>query len=214
MRSQVPWKLLVVAGLSLGIGWGAARSLYSQNADAKPAAAAASAAAEAATDPLDELAWLAGNWIEEGEAPAVEFACRWTRTGAFLLRAFRVDSGEEGTMAGLQIIGWDPAEKQIRSWTFDENGGIGEEHWSKSGANWSIRSKYTLPDGGKAGAVHLLTKLDEDKFEWKSVNREVDGQMFPDVEPLTIVRSAENTVEPPPAPAGAPGKAAPAPAKR
>ena len=212
MRSFGFWRLPLVGALSLCVGWGAARSLYSQNAEPKPAAAV-----EPKGDALDELAWLTGDWVEEGAKPSVEFTCHWTRTGAFLMRAFRTAEGGGATTAGLQIVGWDPTLKQIRSWTFDEAGGFGEDHWTPAGATWSIRTNYTLPDGGKAGAIHVLTKLNDDSFEWKSVNREIDGVLQPDVHAVKVVRATKPAATAP-APgekktAAAPAKAAPAQAK-
>jgi hypothetical protein len=213
--------MILVAGLSVGLGWGAARTLYSQNAEpaaaaqagqAAAAAADAAAAVEAAPveDPLSDLAWLAGDWVEEGEEPGVEFHGRWTGTGAFLVRAFRVALDEDATLPGLQVIGWDPTAKQVRSWTFDGTGGFGEETWSRQEDTWTIRSKYTLPNGAKAGSINVLTKLDDDAFTWKSVNRDVNGELQPDIDEFTVVRAkvaVAAPAAPAPAPAVIPGRA-------
>ena len=221
MRGIVPGKMILVAGLSVGLGWGAARTLYSQNAEpaaaaqagqAAAAAADAAAAVEAAPveDPLSDLAWLTGDWVEEGEEPGVEFHGRWTGTGAFLVRAFRVALDEDATLPGLQVIGWDPTAKQVRSWTFDGTGGFGEETWSRQEDTWTIRSKYTLPNGAKAGSINVLTKLDDDAFTWKSVNRDVNGELQPDIDEFTVVRAkvaVAAPAAPAPAPAVIPGRA-------
>jgi hypothetical protein len=213
--------MILVAGLSVGLGWGAARTLYSQNAEpaaaaqagqAAAAAADAAAAVEAAPveDPLSDLAWLTGDWVEEGEEPGVEFHGRWTGTGAFLVRAFRVALDEDATLPGLQVIGWDPTAKQVRSWTFDGTGGFGEETWSRQEDTWTIRSKYTLPNGAKAGSINVLTKLDDDAFTWKSVNRDVNGELQPDIDEFTVVRAkvaVAAPAAPAPAPAVIPGRA-------
>ncbi|MFM8582877.1 MAG: hypothetical protein ACKOFW_15460, partial [Planctomycetaceae bacterium] len=103
------------------------------------------------------------------------------------------------TLPGLQVIGWDPNAKQVRSWTFDGTGGFGEEVWSRLEETWTIRSKYTLPNGKKAGSINVLTRLDDNSFTWKSVNRDVDGEMQPDVDEFTVVR-AQSAVGAPPAP--------------
>ncbi|MFM8287836.1 MAG: hypothetical protein ACKOGA_14035 [Planctomycetaceae bacterium] len=210
MRRILPVKTWLVAGLSVALGWGAARTLYSQNTDtppaqpAAPAEPAADAAKEVASataveDPLGDLGWLTGDWVEEGDEPGVEFHGRWTGTGAFLVRSFRVALDEESTLPGLQVIGWDPNAKQVRSWTFDGTGGFGEEVWSRLEETWTIRSKYTLPNGKKAGSINVLTRLDDNSFTWKSVNRDVDGEMQPDVDEFTVVR-AQSAVGAPPAP--------------
>ena len=84
-----------------------------------------------------------------------------------------------------------PGPKTIRSWTFDSNGGFGEETWNQSGNRYTIRAKYTLPDGGSASAVNVLTYVTDDKCTWKSVNREIDGSFLPDIGEVTLVRKSE-----------------------
>ena len=90
----------------------------------------------------------------------------------------------------MQVIAWDPAEKRIRSWTYDSRGGFGEESWSRSGDQWSIRKRFTLPDGGRASAVQVMTRVSDDAFRWKSVNRVIDGSLQPDADEMTIIRKS------------------------
>ena len=96
-------------------------------------------------------------------------------------------------MSGMQLIAWDPAKKGIRSWTFDSDGGFGEDAWSQSGNRYTIRAKYTLPDGGTASAVNVFTFVNDSKCTWKSVSREIDGELQPDTDEIVLVRK---TVEP------------------
>ena len=44
----------------------------------------------------------------------------------------------------MQVIGWDPAAKQVRSWVFDSGGGIGEGIWTKQGDKW-IKKVQWMP---------------------------------------------------------------------
>ena len=41
-------------------------------------------------------------------------------------------------ISGIQVIGWDPIAKAIRSWTFDSNGGFAEGKWEHRGDRWFI----------------------------------------------------------------------------
>jgi len=43
-------------------------------------------------------------------------------------------------MAGMQIIGWGPAAKQMRSWVFDSDGGFGTVIWSKKDKSHKVQS--------------------------------------------------------------------------
>ena len=90
-------------------------------------------------------------------------------------------------IAGTQIIGWDPAKQEIRSWVFDSSGAFGEGVWSNDENRWTVTSAGTTEDGRKATAVGTYTKTD-DGYEWQSVSREVDDEMLPDIEPIKMIR--------------------------
>ena len=149
-------------------------------------------------NPLDELAWMVGDWIDSDEHAAIETSVKWSRNNAFLIRSFRVSNLAAEPLSGMQIIAWDPAEKRIRSWTYDSRGGFGEETWTHSGDQWSMRTRFTRPDGGRASAVHVMTRAGDDSFRWKSVNRLIDGSLEPDVDEVTVVRKATESNAPAP----------------
>jgi hypothetical protein len=92
-------------------------------------------------------------------------------------------------MSGTQIVAWDPSSERIRSWVFDSDGGFGEGLWSREENRWVIKAHSTLADGKKGTAVQIITKLDDNSFTWESIGREVDGELLPNVEPITIVRT-------------------------
>jgi uncharacterized protein (TIGR02246 family) len=72
---------------------------------------------------LKELEWMIGSWIDQDEDATVQTDCEWTKNQNFINRSFAVVVGDEVDIAGVQIIGCDPAAKQIRSWVFDSDGG-------------------------------------------------------------------------------------------
>ena len=43
--------------------------------------------------------------------------------------------------SGIQIIGWDPAAKAIRSWTFDSKGTFAEATWQQKNGRWYCNGK-------------------------------------------------------------------------
>jgi hypothetical protein len=90
----------------------------------------------------------------------------------------------------MQVIAWDPANETIRSWTFDSNGGFGEDNWTQSGNRYTIRARYTLPDGGIASALNIFTFVDDNTCTWRSVSREIDGELQPDTEEVVLVRKS------------------------
>ena len=184
---------LLAAGLV--VGWSAAKSQVpaGEKCPPEPGPAPHNAAEKAADKegPLNTLDWLVGDWVDDDDKVTAEFSCHFTKNDAFLLRSFRVALADEKRLSGMQLIAWDPAQKTIRSWTFDSDRGFGEETWNQSGNRYTIRAKYTLPDGGTASAVHVLTYINDDKCTWKSVNREIDGSFQPDIDEVTLVRKTE-----------------------
>ena len=139
---------------------------------------------------LKELEWMIGTWVDEDEEARVETTCQWTKNQTFLTRFFTVSVRDRVEMAGVQIVGWDPAAQQIRSWVFDSDGGFGEGMWTKKDKQWHVHSKGTLPDGGQSTSVNIITHVDDDTFTWQVVNRVVDGELLPNVDEVVVVRQA------------------------
>jgi uncharacterized protein (TIGR02246 family) len=140
-------------------------------------------------DNLKELEWLVGSWVDSDGRVSIETEVQWTKNQNFLRRSFAVVLGDQIDMSGIQIIGWDPAEKKIRSWVFDSEGGFGQATWTRKGDEWFIQNSGTLTDGRKASSLNILTYVDGDSFRWEAVNREVDGELLPNIDEVTIVRA-------------------------
>jgi hypothetical protein len=88
----------------------------------------------------------------------------------------------------VQVIGWDPAAKQVRSWVFDSDGGIGEGIWTKQGDKWIVQAKDTTADGQKLTSQNVIRFIDNDSFAWQSVDRQVDGRLLPNIDETVVVR--------------------------
>jgi uncharacterized protein (TIGR02246 family) len=137
---------------------------------------------------LKELEWMIGSWIDEDEDATVQTDCDWTKNQNFMNRSFAVVVGDQVDLAGMQIIGWDPVAKQIRSWIFDSDGGFSEGKWTRKGDRWLIQQNGTLPDGSRISAVNIMTRIDKDSFTWQSVQRVIDGDILPNVDEVRVVR--------------------------
>jgi uncharacterized protein (TIGR02246 family) len=141
---------------------------------------------------LKELEWLVGNWVDndDDDETTVEIACKWAKNQSFLVRTYTVILGDQLSVSGVQMIGWDPSAKQIRSWTFDSDGGFGEGFWTKKGKSWYIQAKETEPDGQKASALNILTFIDNDNFTWSSIDRQSGGVLLPNIAEMPVTRKA------------------------
>lgn len=105
---------------------------------------------------LEALGWLEGDWAvevhgarDDGKpAPTVEMSVRWNPARTFLLRETRLTLPGGGPSKVLtQRIGWDPLTRQIRSWSFDDEGGRSEAAWTLENGTWVARTMSVLPDG-------------------------------------------------------------------
>jgi uncharacterized protein (TIGR02246 family) len=141
-----------------------------------------------ADSPLQDLAWLAGEWIDQSPEATIEATVTWTKNKTFLNYAFKASVPGVDDLEGTQVIGWDPAAGRIRSWMFDSDGGFGEGVWSKKDKSWVVKFSQVLPDGRKASATNVYTPVDANTFTWKSIGRQVDGQFLPNTEEVKIVR--------------------------
>ncbi|MDQ7782493.1 MAG: SgcJ/EcaC family oxidoreductase [Desulfomonilaceae bacterium] len=142
---------------------------------------------------LGELEWLIGDWVDQEDDARVETTFRWSKDYAFINGTFRVIVGDRVDLEGTQVIGWDPTAKRIRSWIFDNKAGFGEGEWSRAGNTWTVKVKSTLGTGQKASSINIYTYVDANSFNWQSVSREVDGELLPDIDQVSVVRkTAEN----------------------
>jgi uncharacterized protein (TIGR02246 family) len=137
---------------------------------------------------LKELEWMIGRWVDQDDNAIVVTECNWTKNNNFITRSFTVQVRDRIDMAGMQIIGWDPSTKQIRSWVFDSDGGFGQGTWTKKGDRWYIQQTGVLPDGLKSSAVHIITRIDDSTCTLQAVNRTVDGELFPNIAEVVVAR--------------------------
>lgn len=137
---------------------------------------------------LKDLEWLIGRWVDADDEATVVTECNWTKNNNFITRSFTVQIRDQIDMAGMQIIGWDPSTKQIRSWVFDSDGGFGQATWKKNGKRWYIQQSGVLPDGRKSSVVNIITRLDDTSCTLQSVNRTVDGELLPNIDEVKIVK--------------------------
>lgn len=137
---------------------------------------------------LQKLEWMIGSWIDEDESMSIETECKWTKNQNFMSRSFTVSFGGQIEMSGIQMIGWDASKNQIRSWTFDSDGGFAEGTWSENDGKWFVRKSGTTAQGALVTSTNIVTNLDDDSFSLRSIERTVDGKLLPNVEEVIVVR--------------------------
>ena len=137
---------------------------------------------------LKELEWMVGTWLDQDDQSSIETTVHWAKNQNFLIRSFSVAIRDRVALSGMQIVGWDPAAKKIRSWVFDSDGGFGEGSWSKKGSTWHVQTTGTRADGRKASSVNIIKKVSDDQFTWQIVNGQVGDELVPNTDEVLVVR--------------------------
>jgi len=137
---------------------------------------------------LKPLEWMVGDWTSDAEGAEVEVECDWTKNRSFLARKFAISIDDEITASGLQMIGWDPAAKAIRSWTFDANGTFAEAIWELRDGRWFIANRGTLFDGRAATMINVLKPIDADSFTWQTIERTAGDELLPNIDEIKLIR--------------------------
>lgn len=150
---------------------------------------------------LKDLESLVGKWVDSSPEERIETEFRWSNSGNFLLRSFTCHRPEGSESLGTQIIGWDPREQQIRSWSFHSDGSFSEATWSRSGSAWTTNTTSTLADGRTATGTYVMTPVDEKTMTIQLIAHTIDGAPQPTNDPVTLVRESTEAEPQTPEPA-------------
>jgi uncharacterized protein (TIGR02246 family) len=145
---------------------------------------------------LQSASWLVGDWVDESPEGRTAITFRWSDDGNFLLGDYVMSAAGAGESRSSQRIGWDPVAGQVRSWTFDSDGGFTEGRWYETDEGWIVKSDATMPDGTTGWATLRITVKDAGRLIVRCTDRIVGGVEEPDFE-MTISRR-------PPAPGATP----------
>ena len=116
---------------------------------------------------LEPLEWLLGEWVGKTDNGTVLVSSRWSDGGNYIVREFLARSADGEEIGGTQRIGWDATKGQVKSWSFDSQGGTGEGYWQNDSKHWVVESKEVLADGQVVTATATYTPVDRDSFVWE-----------------------------------------------
>jgi uncharacterized protein (TIGR02246 family) len=142
---------------------------------------------------FDDLEWLIGEWTgDTDKAQSGTASFSWSDNRNFMVCSFALTLKGIPVVGGTQWIAWDAVDKQIRSYSFYSNGGIGEAVWTKGDGNqWSIKVAAKTADGKKVSVTNILTRVDADHATWQPTQLTVDGKAVPDTELVKFKRVKE-----------------------
>ena len=133
-------------------------------------------------DQLQSLAWLVGEWINEGADGKVAITYRWSDDKNYLLGDYQMTAADGSSRTSTQRIGWDPSQGRFRSWLFDADGGFAEGAWTVVEDGVVIKSSSVNPDGSTATATLNITTKDKDHFTIEGTDRVVGDTLDEDFE--------------------------------
>lgn len=124
---------------------------------------------------LKPLDWLLGEWVGTTDDASILVSSRWSGGGNYIVREFVFAHDRGEIVTATQRIGWDPVGNRIKSWTFDSQGGTGEESWRHEGQRWLVDTADVSPDGkqGKTSSVYIPG--DEHSYKWEVIGADVAG---------------------------------------
>jgi uncharacterized protein (TIGR02246 family) len=139
---------------------------------------------------LRGLEWAIGEWVDaEPEAEAGHISFAWAPGQNFIVSTRTMDFKDTSLLQSTQWIGWDPAAKQIRAWSFQADGGFGESTWTKDGDKWVLRNESTLADGSKVTSTNIVTPVDAGTVvTWQAKDQKVNGKELPDTKEVKMKR--------------------------
>jgi uncharacterized protein (TIGR02246 family) len=136
-------------------------------------------AAPSAPERLQALEWLIGEWVGPTDGGVILVSSHWSDGGHYIVREFAERSNGGNVITGSQRIGWDPASKKIKCWTFDSRGGSGEGVWRNEGGRWAVETTEVMPDGRKGAASAMYAPAGEGRFVWEAARGKIGDKSVP-----------------------------------
>ena len=130
---------------------------------------------------LQSLAWVIGNWVEQGDTAAFQASFEWSPGDHFIVGQIRIEPRDQEAHVVSQRIGWDAATGTIRSWNFDSHGGYSTGVWARDGEAWVISTSGVLPDGKRTLGRRVFHRIDDESLLMESLGFQVDGESVPDL---------------------------------
>ncbi len=135
-----------------------------------------------------DLEFLIGDWVAEEHGVQMHSVCRWVADGHFVARTYTNTDIDGSETSGLQLIGWNPVEQRMQSWTFSPNGGHAIGVWTVTPTGWAAETFGCTGEGTMTTSRNQLSRLDDNAYVWQSTQRTVGGTALPDTDEVVIKR--------------------------
>ncbi len=116
------------------------------------------------TYPLTDLEWLVGHWAAENDGDDIYIDVHWTPNRVYIMRDITVMRDGLVRHSVTQRIGLDPLSPNLKSWSFDSDGGLAEAYWEKMGDRWVVATRGASANGTITSAHNFYSDIKPDSF--------------------------------------------------
>jgi hypothetical protein len=106
-----------------------------------------------------------GEWAGTTPDAVILLSSQWSGDGNYLLREFLIRREGHDEISATQRIGWDASAGEIKSWTFDSQGGSSEARWRRDGDRWVVASDDVTADGKESKTSTVYTPVADGQFQ-------------------------------------------------
>ncbi len=142
---------------------------------------------------LKDLEWLVGRWSSDHAGVTADVKCDWAAGKSYLKRDFEVKRDGQVISSSVEIIGWDPLQQQVASWTFSSEGGRSFGLWYQTAEGWLVQQSGVAADGSMTSAISWWAPLADGALGWSGAMRSIDGQPLADPRDVVLVRVAQES---------------------
>jgi uncharacterized protein (TIGR02246 family) len=145
---------------------------------------------------LQSLEWLIGSWESKAADATINATFRWIADRSFLQRDYSVRRDGMLIASGVQIIGWDPATRRVRSWSFNSSGGFATGLWTATRDGWRIDCAGLMSDGTPTSSQDYVIRVpgEDNVIGWRSTHRKTGAAALPDT-PETVLQRSHDKVQ-------------------
>jgi len=137
-------------------------------------------------DRLKHEDYFVGEWTGEGSLPwgqdfTTEVVTNWTLNRNFLHTTFAAEVDNQVIFEHISLRAWDSSTSQVKEWSFNSWGGIGEAVVTRQGDTKRIVESEGLDsDGREVTAKNVITIRDENTYS-AVTSQTIDGQAMEDI---------------------------------
>ena len=141
-------------------------------------------------DRLEDLEWLLGEWTTKVKDEPVKLSfVRDPKKSAITGTFTRTPPGKDALSGSIRVA-VDPETGQIRSWSFEDDGGHSQSLWVCDGKSWILDTRGVLADGTGTAERIVLQRVGPDAITWRAIDRVVGDAQLTDSPPMRLTRTA------------------------